>query len=135
MIIKYSLERLDTNAGVWVPYCEIRENLDDREGILKARRTLHGRLLPGDQYRIVEYYSPQLFTVEWQDGEWVHIIGPEPKSEPKSESDNKDRLRDALTSIAFHGTDQPAASEESEVDWWRAVAYDCIRQARRALDE
>jgi hypothetical protein len=45
-----------------------------------------------------------------------------------------EHLTERLEAIAFHGTDQPALSDQSEAEWYRSVAYDCIRIARRGLD-
>jgi len=44
------------------------------------------------------------------------------------------RLSAALTDIYMHGTDAPAAACYSEGEWWRKVAYSCMRIAGNALE-
>jgi len=43
------------------------------------------------------------------------------------------RLREALEYIAMHGTDMPALHTMDEAEWWRRIAYDCMRHATIAL--
>jgi hypothetical protein len=43
-----------------------------------------------------------------------------------------ERLEAALKEIEWHGVDAPSAANYSEADWWRKVAYDCMRIAREA---
>jgi hypothetical protein len=49
-------------------------------------------------------------------------------------SERIEHLTERLEAIAFHGTDMPAALNCDEAAWWKSIAHDCMRIARRGLD-
>jgi hypothetical protein len=40
----------------------------------------------------------------------------------------------ALDAIRLHGTDMPPAAGYNDAEWWRSVAWDCMRIARDAAE-
>lgn len=50
-----------------------------------------------------------------------------------------EELTEALEGIRYHGIDKPAAmggpDSNVDVDWWKSIAFSCMRKAANALDQ